>query len=524
MLPQNSLSNSDRQILDTIKSQNAHLDAQTRVLHTLSDSIMSFKRDQKKDYNSLRNDIKTMQREFFTGNAKGMSDIKKYFEKTKNNRPETSFNKEKDTDKGFFRSAINKLFGPSKYQQKMIDEISMLREITEIQATDIGFIKKQYEEGPRARERELLAQAIANKLNLNGGDNNGKGMLGMLGGLVSALGGILGGLGAVITAAIAAGFAILKGLIEALLGAKGLGAGLPPDGPDRKDKGGRGPIPTEEPGRVPTPGGPIPSPVPGGGGSSSPRLPAPDVPRLPGPSGQEKAGKIEDIMRERQQQKAGGVTDVKPKIPGGMAGGKLAGRIALRAIPYVGWALLAAELGYEAYKFFGEPNGKTPAVDPTKFDKSAGGPDDLTGILQANSEKTVESTGDLNDALKLAIGSVMAFEQKMEEVADSIGKAVLEKAVPFLNKAGEITLSNGQSINLLPNLGTSTAEVLDGIYEDTKDLAKAGMDATGMTPIINNIVNQAVPNNSISMPMVAAAAAATGVGISRYLNRKGKIR
>jgi hypothetical protein len=45
-----------------------------------------------------------------------------------------------------------------------------------------------------------------------------------------------------------------------------------------------------------------------------------------------------------------------------------------------------------------------------------------------------------------------------------------------------------------------------------------------MTPIINNIVNQAVPNNSISMPMVAAAAAATGVGISRYLNRKGKIR
>ena len=155
MLPQNSLSNSDRQILDTIKSQNTHLDAQTRVLHTLSDSIMSFKRDQKKDYNSLRNDIKTMQREFFTGNAKGMSDIKKYFEKTKNNRPETSFNKEKDTDKGFFKSAINKLFGPSKYQQKMMDEISMVREISEIQATDIGFIKKQYDFRFKVREKLL---------------------------------------------------------------------------------------------------------------------------------------------------------------------------------------------------------------------------------------------------------------------------------------------------------------------------------------------------------------------------------
>jgi len=488
---------------------------------------MSFKRDQKKDYNSLRNDIKTMQREFFTGNAKGMSDIKKYFEKTKNNRPETSFNKEKDTDKGFFRSAINKLFGPSKYQQKMIDEISMLREITEIQATDIGFIKRQYEEGPRARERELLAQAIASKLDLTGGDSS-KSMLGMLGAsLISALGGILGGLGAVITAAIAAGFAILKGLIEALLGSKGIGAGLP-DGPDRdKPKGnGRGPIPTEEPGRVPTPGGPIPSPTPGGG-SSSPRLPGPNVPQLPGPSGQEKVGKpIEEIMRERQQQKAGGVTDVKPKMPGMPGGvlptaGKLAGRAALRLIPYVGWALLAAEVGYEAYKFFNASDGK----DPTKLEQSAGGPDDLTGILQANSEKTVESSGNINSALKSVIEGLINFEHKVEEVAEAFGKGVLEAAIPFLDKAGEITLANGQSINLLPTLGTSTAEVLEEAYQSTKDLAKAGMDAAA--PVINNIVNQMTPASPVAMPMVAAGAVAGGVGFSllnNYRNRRRGIR
>lgn len=518
-LPQNSLSNSDRQILDTIKSQNTHLDAQTRVLHTLSDSIMSFKRDQKKDYNSLRNDIKTMQREFFTGNAKGMSDIKKYFEKTKNNRPETSFNREKDTDKGFFRSAINKLFGPSKYQQKMMDEISMLREITEIQATDIGFIKKQYEEGPRARERELLAQAIASKLDLNGGDSS-KGMLGMLGaGLISALGGILGSLGAVITAAIAAGFAILKGLIEALLGSKGLPGGLP-DGADdaerKKDKGkgGRGPIPTEEPGRVPTPGGPIPTP----GGGSSPRLPGPNVPQLPGPSGSENAGKtIEEKMRERAQQRAGGVTDAKPKVPG-MPKGRFGLLSVLRAF---GFGLLT-HTGDA-----GDPNAeeelrkrreKGPTIDPAKLAAT----EDLTGILQANTEKTVESSGNINGALKSVIEGLINFEHQVEEVAEAFGKGVMEKAIPFLDKAGEITLSNGQSINLLPNLGTSTAEVLDQMYEETKGYAKAGMEATA--PIINNIVNQMTPTSPVSMPMVAAGAVATGAGISTYHRRMGRIR
>jgi hypothetical protein len=517
MLPQNSLSNSDRQILDTIKSQNTHLDAQTRVLHTLSDSIMSFKRDQKKDYNSLRNDIKTMQREFFTGNAKGMSDIKKYFEKTKNNRPETAFNKEKDTDKGFFKSAINKLFGPSKYQQKMMDEITMSREISEIQATDIGFIKKQYEEGPRARERELLAQAIANKLDLNSSDNS-KGMLGMLGaGIISALGGILGSLGGIITAAIAAGFAILKGLIEALLGSKGLPTGLPDDADrNKKGKDGRGPIPTEEPGRVPTPGGPVPSPVPSGG-SSSPRLPGPNVPQLPGP---EKAGNpIEDRMRERAQQRAGGVTDVKQKMPGMSGNAKLALGTGILSRLFAG--LYSGDLGANENAELEAARAKGPTIDPTNLAVT----EDLTGILQANSEETVENSENINDALKSVIEGLINFEHQVEEVAEAFGKGVLETAIPMLDKLGTIYLSNGQSINLLPNLGTSTAEVLDQMYEETKGYAKAGMEATA--PIINNIVNQMTPTSPVSMPMVAATAVAAGAGvtaISRYRFGKGRIR
>ena len=101
----------------------------------------------------------------------------------------------------------------------------------------------------------------------------------------------------------------------------------------------------------------------------------------------------------------------------------------------------------------------------------------------------------------------------------------METAIPFLDKVGEITLSEGQSVNLLPTLGTSTAEVLDQIYEETKGYAKAGMAATA--PIINNIVNQMTPASPVAMPMVAAGAIAGGVGFSLlndYRRRRGKIR
>jgi len=125
----------------------------------------------------------------------------------------------------------------------------------------------------------------------------------------------------------------------------------------------------------------------------------------------------------------------------------------------------------------------------------------------------------MNSALKKVIEGLINFENQVEEVAEAFGKGVMESAIPMLDKLGEINLSNGQSINLLPNLGTSTAEVLEGMYQETKDLAKAGMAAT--SPIINNIVNQMTPTSPVSIPMVAATAVAAGAGLSaihRYRN------
>jgi GH24 family phage-related lysozyme (muramidase) len=65
----------------------------------------------------------------------------------------------------------------------------------------------------------------------------------------------------------------------------------------------------------------------------------------------------------------GGKAPTPPTGGGGLGGAAgMAGRGLLRFIPYVGWALLAAEVGYEAYKIFGSsggqgPNGKKPQGD-----------------------------------------------------------------------------------------------------------------------------------------------------------------
>jgi GH24 family phage-related lysozyme (muramidase) len=60
----------------------------------------------------------------------------------------------------------------------------------------------------------------------------------------------------------------------------------------------------------------------------------------------------------------GGTPPTVPTTGGGgggfMRGAGLAARGLLRFVPYVGWALLAAEVGYEAYKIFGNQGGQGP--------------------------------------------------------------------------------------------------------------------------------------------------------------------
>jgi GH24 family phage-related lysozyme (muramidase) len=129
---------------------------------------------------------------------------------------------------------------------------------------------------------------------------------------------------------------------------------------DKLRKGGRG-VPTTGGGKAPSPstGGipPTGGNVPTTGGSGKP-------PQAPPTTG---GGKVIPFPQ-------GGRGGTPPTVPpsGGGGGGLMRGgagmvaRGVLRFIPYIGWALLAAEVGYEAYKLFGSQGGQGPTPPPPK--------------------------------------------------------------------------------------------------------------------------------------------------------------
>lgn len=169
--------------------------------------------------------------------------------------------------------------------------------------------------------------------------------------LLDAIKGLKGGGGAGKALGSGAGAAGGKGLLGTLLDVlqsasllEALGVGL--GGKAILDKGktifGRG-------GNVPTPGGTVP---PTGG----------KPPQAPPTTG---GGKVIPFP-------PGGRGGTPPTVPptGGGGGGLMRGGIGLAArgllrfIPYVGWALLAAEIGYEAYKIFGAQGGQGDPKPP----------------------------------------------------------------------------------------------------------------------------------------------------------------
>ena len=146
-LPQNpqGITNTDRLLLDAVNAQTQNLNAQSKVLHTVSDNIMK----QNKEFSKLRKDIQELNKTFIQGNNSNFSEIKKYFEKSKTQgrdqpRMNSSAQRNKsDDERGFFKGLVGKLFGPSKYQQKMMDDTAAILNFSELMSSDMNFIKKQ---------------------------------------------------------------------------------------------------------------------------------------------------------------------------------------------------------------------------------------------------------------------------------------------------------------------------------------------------------------------------------------------
>jgi hypothetical protein len=562
------------QLLDSIKSQSENLNAQSKVLHSLSDTIIS----QRKEFGNVKKDMGDLKKSF-AQNLSGISEIKKYLDSM---RRGTGINGTQigpksgaggaSPDKGFFTNLFTKMFGPSKYQQNLLNEISALKDITDLQSKDIRFIKNQYSEKTKAYDREMLATAIANKLgNLSGG--GGRSMLGglaagagsLLGGALSGLGSMIGGaligLGPVFAAAITALGGVLKAAIVALgeaiiAGLAGLfGKNIPT--PGSPGGGGRAPG-----------GGPI-IVSPGGG---KPQLPGPNNPQLPGPNNPQIPGNGKPPFKPKGYNNQNlDITDVTPNGSKGRLSGGLKGAAWIAALLFgvdiltqaaqnpdksfgeilkdVGSGFLSSLNPFEGFK------GPAGSVDDylerkqKEKDKAAGVTneddkkfrDEMIAGAKKSSEKLKENESEVDklvaglkkdldgwqDKFKgmMAEGlqGFLTLEDKLEDFIEEIALQGYKKSVePKLNDIGfNVDVPDAQGkmtptrINLAPTFGTSLGEALNETYQQSKELmdpAKQAM-ANYATNIINNINN----NNKSADVLPAPSAPVYGPGSGALL-------
>jgi len=496
-LPQNpnQVSPAEKELLNAVKAQGEHLRSQTDVLKKLASSIM----DNRREFRSLRKDIGDIKgdikKEMMSGLKGNFSEIKKYFEKSNqrdNNRIQNKATNKDDSEGGFFKSALGKLFGPSKYQQQMMF-------IAEMQGEDIRFIKQNFEEATKNKDRELLAQAIAEKINAAGeGGGSNLGLMALGASLLSGLATVLSNLGTMIVEGLKT---LLTAALAGLASAVGKLWEVMKEVADWFRRGG------SLPGQ------------PGQSGSRSPGMPGPysefpDAtrrgPALPGPSQPE--------LPNGQQRLPGPVTNEPPRLPNGNVSD--------------------AEIKREGPR--GTDSGRNTGKGPSalgKFGKLFGIAGELlsyTGELNANEDKDLaqrrSEQDDLkNKALQQDISSMMnmgdpqaeaTFRQQQwdndmkvlkenitsgitkgfEETYKSYVEPIIDFGIEKLDKLGEITMANGETINLLPSLGTSLAESVKELTEDVKDAAKLGAEKIGL--INNSVTTNNVGSSSSPMPMV----------------------
>ena len=544
------------QLLDSIKSQSENLNAQSKVLHSLSDTIIS----QRKEFGNVKKDMGDLKKSF-AQNLSGISEIKKYLDSM---RRGTSINGTQigpksgaggaSPDKGFFTNLFTKMFGPSKYQQNLLNEISALKDITDLQSKDIRFIKNQYSDKTKAYDREMLATAIANKLNNLGGGGGGRSMLGglasgagsLLGGALSGLGSMIGGaliaLGPIFAAAITAlGVTLAEAIAlitAAITGLTNLFRGGPPTttGPGGGGRGGSTPIIIDKG---------------NGGAGQPPRLPGPDNKQLP--NNDKGNGKFTPKGYGGRDQK---ILDVTPNGSKGRLSGGLKGAGWLTAFllgadvlkeasenPDKSFTDILKDIGSGLNPFSGfegpaasvdnyldrQQKQKDAAAGVTNEDDKKFRDEMIAGAnkageklkkekesevdkLVAKAYKDLESWQDkFKGMMSEGLKGFLTLEDKLEDFMEEIALAGYKKSVePMLNDLGfDVDVPNAQGknvptrINLAPTFGTSLGEALSETYEEGKRLMSPIKE--GMANYATNIINNNV-NNSTSAPMPAISA------------------
>jgi len=509
-IPANELNPADRAILESLKVQGDSLNSQTRVLRGLADNLSA----QAREFRNLRRDFDTATKTFDRGN-RGIDELKKTLKNIFRAQGNTGTRVQMSggaPDRGFFNNLFTKIFGPSKYQVRMMEDISLLKDSSERMERDVRAIRAMNEEPARRRERELLAQAIADRMPSS---SSGGGLLsgltgvlgGVVGGLITSLGVIIGGaitgIGGVIAAAIGGILKELTGLFSKFFGGGKAAAG---GGPSAGPAGGA---------PVPPTGGTAPP------GESPKQLPAPKGQdnRMPGSNTRPGYGgsgqPVQDaVPRDIPQQGRAPTFD-----PGG-------GRKMLLKILGLAAAGLGISLGFLVGKDAGEALGSDKDMDDVMKDIDKGMMREKDKKAIAEGKTTQEEVlnrdkEDINSAIEKKINQAAEdAKETMLNIAESSGEIIKKALSNFGDFIGELTQKNidkfrgsyakqldelfvikmkvpdeqgkmqTRDLNLLPGVGTAMGEALQesfDFYGKLKDVAVEG--GSKVTNIMNNNTN-----------------------------------
>jgi hypothetical protein len=230
LIERNNLQN-EKQTLTLLEDQNNSL---KKIAQSLTNS--------EKEYSSLRKDMVELKKEFILG-MNSFSEIKKYFEDMRSEKLNAKPIQTKEDNKSFFTMAISKLLGKKEnldeaaftdLQRKILEETTIIKNLSLNTDENISIIRKSYEPAERAKERQLLAEAISEAI---GGGSGSKGFMG----IITALGISLAALGTYLVKGIAEQVGNIVSTVLRALGISKAISAIPTGGPGApdtdKDKG-----------------------------------------------------------------------------------------------------------------------------------------------------------------------------------------------------------------------------------------------------------------------------------------------
>lgn len=481
---------------------------QKDIMKKLSDSIISNQRE----YGSLKKDMVDLKKEFVLG-MKGISEISKYFSEMKSDKiKERRMDTKENTNTNVFSALISKLVGKkdsiaskdfTELQVKLVEETRILKSIALDNMENIRFIKKSYEDKARAKERKLLAEAIADAI---GSDNKGGFLKGIVGPLLAGFGIALATLGSALVSGIGGAITSALATIGTLLAKNAL---TPDIDINRRPGTVAAPVPTTGP----------------------------------------------DVDADRKD----GKTKPKPKPTLRetiRTGAGLLGKIGAVALPASILAMLMtaeetqygtgenenastpedvggnpSEMGLPQAMAKVEAEKKAKALEEERLKKLSAMPDESdaeTRRLQrqsaqveqaatASMDTVIEKAEQTKDATQDIFGMMSAkmkdFISTLGGDTDSLGKS----AVDILNNLGTIDFGEGKEVNLLPNLGSKAAEMIGGLQDSISDAKDMVLGGGGSTQL-NTVNNTSIGGSTMTVP-ADSSALDPDPAILRYLKR-----